>query len=203
MDKREIRNLINNSSPVIFEIGCADGKDTLDFIQTFNDLSFKMYCFEPEPRNAKVFRDTVHDGRVYFHEKAVGDISNSQTPFHQSNTEYSSSLLEHTEDLTKQWPVIKFENTLFIEKVSLDDFVESEKIDRIDFIWADVQGAEHLLIAGAKKTLREKVKYFYTEYSDIAYYKGEQTLEQILSLLPDFKLVWDFKTDVLLVNKYL
>ena len=54
MDKRKIKELINKNTPTIFEIGCADGKDTQDFINTFSDL--EIYCFEPEPKNIEIVK---------------------------------------------------------------------------------------------------------------------------------------------------
>jgi tRNA G46 methylase TrmB len=39
MNKQDIYNLINKKNPTIFEIGCADGKDTIEFINTFGDLN--------------------------------------------------------------------------------------------------------------------------------------------------------------------
>ena len=40
----------------------------------------------------------------------------------------------------------------------LDSWVKANKINKIDFIWADVQGAERELILGGLKTLNEKTE---------------------------------------------
>lgn len=91
ISKEKIRSLINKSSPVIFEVGCADGLDTLEFIQTFNDLSFKLFCFEPDPRNIEEFKKRINDHRVFLYEIAIGD-KNGLADFNQSSTICSSSL---------------------------------------------------------------------------------------------------------------
>jgi hypothetical protein len=57
MNKVEIKNLVNCSKPIIFEIGCADGGDTQDFVNVFSGTDFKMYCFEPEPTNIEIFKN--------------------------------------------------------------------------------------------------------------------------------------------------
>jgi hypothetical protein len=72
----------------------------------------------------------------------------------------------------------------------------------IDFIWADIQGAEINLIKGGKNTFKN-VKYFYTEYSNGNLYKGDKGLKGILKLLPNFEIECDYQGDVLLKNKYL
>ncbi len=41
-----------------------------------------------------------------------------------------------------------------ISCVSLDDFVESEGLERVDFIKADIEGAERELLQGAERTLK-------------------------------------------------
>ena len=33
MNKQQIKQLINKENPTIFEIGCADGRDTQEFIR--------------------------------------------------------------------------------------------------------------------------------------------------------------------------
>lgn len=40
-----------------------------------------------------------------------------------------------------------------VDAVSLDDFVEDNSIERVDFIKADIEGAERLMLQGAKRTL--------------------------------------------------
>ena len=72
----------------------------------------------------------------------------------------------------------------------------------IDFIWADVQGAEDFLIEGGKNTFKNKVRFFYTEYSKKLLYENSLNKEEILNLLGDsWEIIQDFNTDVLLKNK--
>ena len=75
------------------------------------------------------------------------------------------------------------------------------EIEKIDFIWADVQGAEEDLIKGGLKSLNNITKYFYTEFSNEELYKGQPNLSKILKLLPNFKIVKRYGNNVLLKNK--
>jgi hypothetical protein len=46
-----------------------------------------------------------------------------------------------------------------------------------------------------------KVKYLYTEYSNDEIYEGQASLNQILAALgSNWRIVHDFKTDILLEN---
>ncbi|MCY4315169.1 MAG: FkbM family methyltransferase, partial [Roseovarius sp.] len=69
-------------------------------------------------------------------------------------------------------------------------------ISKIDFLWADVQGAEGDLIEGARETLR-KNEYFYTEYSNKELYDGEWSLRKIGKSLPNHELIRVWRQDAL------
>lgn len=202
--KQEIKNLINNSAPVILEIGCADGIDTLEFISTFNDLPFKLFCFEPDPRNIEEFKKRIDDSRVLLYEIAIGD-KDGLTTFNQSSTIYSSSLKNpNIENIQKTWPMINFENSFDVNVTTIDSFIKDNSIEIVDFIWADVQGAEDLMISGGKNSLIDKVRYMYTEYSNVEYYENEPDLNKIIELMGDnWEVVQVFAADVLLKNKNL
>ncbi len=215
MDKNQIKRLVNKSNPVIFEIGCADGIDTMEFLELFGESS-TIYCFEPDDRNADVFqnggfrplrpdlKNGINNSNIIFEKKAIGDI-NGIVEFNQSSTIYSSSLKKPTDELFNEWPVIKFENTLKVECVTLDKYTEDNNIDIIDFIWADVQGAEDLMIIGGENTFKSKVRFLYTECSSgKEYYENSPNKNRINSLLGEnWEIIQDFGTDVLLRNKNL
>jgi len=90
-----------------------------------------------------------------------------------------------------------------VKTMPLDGWVKKEKINKIDFIWADVQGAEKELIEGALKTLNEKTRYFYTEFYNEELYEGQINLKSILKKLPNFRIINIYGDNVLLENKFL
>ena len=206
MKKEEIKNLVNKPNPTIFEIGCADGKDTIEFINVFGDL--KIYCFEPEPKNIELVKQTINYSNHFLFEGVISNV-NGKVVFNRSRTDnptdlsYSGSIKKPKEHLN-EWPFIKFDQEIEVESITLDSFCEKENIDVIDFIWADVQGAEGDLIIGGKNTLDTKVRYFYTEYSNKEYYDGQLNLARIKELLGDnWEIIADYGSDVLFKNKNL
>ena len=73
-------------------------------------------------------------------------------------------------------PWCKFESTITVPVRRLDSWAHAHDIDRVDFIWADIQGAEGDLVAGAHSTLA-RTRYLYTEYSNDEWYEGQPTLQ--------------------------
>ena len=206
MNKLEIKNLISKENPIIFEIGCADGGDTLEFINTFSDL--EIYCFEPEPKNIKLVKEKINYPKHHLFDGVVSDI-NGEVIFNRSRTDnpqdlsYSGSIKKPKEHLN-EWSFIKFDEEIVVKSITLDKFCNDKQIKLIDFIWADVQGAEENLILGGLKTLNEKARYFYTEYSNKEYYEGQLKLNELLFLMgPNWDVIKDFGSDILLKNKNL
>lgn len=184
-------------------MGAADGLDTGELASCLVGLDFHIWAFEPEPRNIEEFRKNVPMGdRVSLIPIALGD-SDGLADFHVSSTPYSSSLKEPiSAEFSKRWPAIQFNEKIKIGVRSLDSWATENQIGDVDFVWSDVQGAEDLLIAGARKTL-ERVKYFYTEYDNFSkpIYDGGKNLESIANLLgPNWTLMRDYGTDALFRN---
>jgi len=200
LTKHAIRRLVGSPAAVILEVGAADGVDTLEFLREFDHHEFRILAFEPDPRNIEQFVSNVRDARALLIPVAVGD-SDGFLDFYQSSTPYSSSLKRpNVKLLQHHWPEMKFDRVLKVRTTTLDSIVESQKLKGIDFIWCDVQGAEDLLIAGAKKTLHIS-RYFYTEYSREHFYEDDNSLDKISQLLgPDWRLIKDYGTDALFKN---
>ena len=69
----------------------------------------------------------------------------------------------------------------------------------MDFIWADVQGAEGDMVAGGP-TLFANTRFMLTEYSDDEMYEGQATLRSLRRLLRGWRVVIRYRDDVLLRN---
>ena len=69
----------------------------------------------------------------------------------------------------------------------------------VDFIWMDVQGAEHLVIAGGPSTFA-RTRFCYFEYSDSELYRGQQDLQTLLRALGTYRLLATYENNALAVN---
>lgn len=209
MDKNIIKQLVGKHNPVLFEIGCADGGDTQDFVNIFGDTDYRLYCFEPEPTNIQHFKNRNLPTNVSLFEGAVSK-ENGITRFNRSRNQHDyndyrySGSVKAPKEHTQNWPHILFDEFVDVQTITLDDFCNKNDIELIDFIWADVQGAEDYLIEGGKNMFEKGVRYFYTEYSDREFYENAPNQHRIKDLLGNnWEIVHDFRTDVLLRNKNL
>lgn len=198
--------LLNKTNPIILEIGAADGEDSLKFLDDFPDIS--LYCFEPDPRAIGLFKKAVlPNDNCNLYKIAISD-KDGRSVFYASSGKNSkgrehiySGSLKKPKLHTLRWPNILFSVISDIKTVRLDTWYACSGLNYIDFIWADVQGSEELLIRGGRNTL-SKTHYFYTEYNNIQLYEDQLTLDQIKKLLGDdfaIKEIW--ANDVLFVNK--
>lgn len=198
----EIKSWVGKEDAVILEIGANDGTDTKRFAEAFPKA--RIFAFEPDPRAAQRWQSNVTASNVTLVQKAIGN-SNGTITFHQSNGDVengpdtgwdlSGSIRAPKDHLTRH-PHINFDTTIEVPISTLDQWVEDSGIGQIDFIWADVQGAENDLIRGAQKALSQ-TRYFYTEYDNREMYEGQWSLQTISENLKDHTLIARWKNDAL------
>jgi FkbM family methyltransferase len=208
-DLHELVTLLGKDDPVILEIGANDGGHTALFLELFPKA--KIYAFEPDPRASEKFQRRLgNDSRVVLEKIAIsamdGEIdffmSNSTASEHvPGNWDKSGSIRKPKKHL-EVVPWCIFDQTIRVPTQRLDTWWQKAGVGQIDFIWADVQGAEIDLIQGGRRALAQ-TRYFYTEYANDELYEGQIPLRDILKLLPNFQLVYRFSHDVLLKNKRL
>jgi FkbM family methyltransferase len=211
LDLRILSELLreNTESGLFLEIGANDGGDTRRLLDAFPGI--RIECFEPDPRAIALWRTAVTSSRARLHEIAIGS-KNGTTLFHASSgspagreTEFpegwhlSGSIRRPTGHLSAH-PWCEFTSTIEVAVRSLDSWAAAEGVTEVDFIWADVQGAEIDLIEGGQATLSQ-TKFLYTEYCDVELYEGQHTLERLLELMPGWAVHTRFSDDVLLENR--
>lgn len=198
----QIRGLVGYG-PNLVEIGCHDGSDTVKFLE---EMPFaQIWCFDPERRATDRFEEKFsQDPRVTLYHCAIADVD-GEHQFYAStgkagrmeDWDYSGSLCEPTGHYTRS-PEIKFKNPILVPCMRLDTWYQNEKrLKSLDFIWADVQGSQRLLIAGGKQTLCH-TKWLYIESHDPPAYAGEPTQEELIVELAEWFEPVDFYAENIL-----
>jgi FkbM family methyltransferase len=207
-----LQNLIGEHARTILEIGAHHGDHTAALLRTFPHAH--LYAFEPDPRAIAAHRKLVKDPRLTLYEMAIGG-TNGRAEFHVSDGfppgqadalkanypkgwDQSGSLCAPKGHVQK-FPWCKFKRTISVEVRTLDAWASKHAPGTIDFIWADMQGAEGQLALGGPQALA-RTRFIYCEYSNEELYEGEPTLERLLELMPTFEIVHRLPNDVLLRN---
>jgi FkbM family methyltransferase len=111
-----------------------------------------VHCFEPVPHIHRRLRQNIErnnlQGVARLHHVALsdkaGDITMRIADENLPNQGMGSLVSDQLEELV---------NAITIKSTTLDDFAENEKLDRLDFIKIDIQGAEPLFLEGGRKTI--------------------------------------------------
>jgi len=206
MDKRVIKELLQKEDPLVLELGAHTGSDTLEFLAEFRDI--RIFCFEPDPRCAAKFRSAVNDPRCTLVEAAVAGSDGTAglrlssgrptrpwwgapwllkllgvKPLPDAGGDWEgSSTIKKAVSSCRLYPWLLFEKAAEVKTVRLDTWAAAQGLGAVDFIWADVQGAERDLIEGGRKTLAA-CRYLYLEYGETSPYPDALGRAETIELL--------------------
>ena len=188
------RVIENTDNPVVLELGAAEGEDTVRYVECLKALGrpYRYIAFEPDERNVWHLNRLVEKGGFELVPHAVGDRS-GLVGWRASNHPYSGSVKEPKEHMAL-WPHISFAPPSQIYMEELDNVAARMGIEKVDWIWCDVQGAEDLVIAGGLKTFA-KTRFFYTEYIEAEAYAGQIGRDEIHRRLPGtWRIAEDYRS---------
>jgi len=166
----------------VIDCGACWGEASLFFA---TKTKGKVFAFEFIAENLSVLKKNIELNPVYKNqieiiEKPLGKQSN-ETLYAIANGPGSSISSN------------KLENSIEYKTISIDDYVEQNDIDKIDFIKIDTEGAEEDILRGAIKT----IKRFKPKLAVCGYHKIDDLTvlpKLIKEILPDYKLYFDHHT---------
>jgi len=173
---------------VIFDIGSRDGLQAIELSNIFPDAN--VVAIECNPATLdKCHGNISQNPRITLVDKAINaytgrcafyptDPSRTITTWADGNPGASSLFVA-----TGDYPAEKYvQNRVEVDCIRVDDLCAQLKIDTIDLIWMDLQGAELLALQSAG-TLLDKVRYIYTEVSHRPIYSGQCLFDDVDAFL--------------------
>lgn len=183
--EKELYSVFNREEPiVVFDIGSCEGMDSFRYAGMFPKAT--VYAFEPLPDNFNIIQHCLTEHSVinvkafpYALSKITGKATfhiSSGTPEGKETEDWnfgnkSSSLYAPGETLNKR-PWLKFEESIEVDTMTIEDFCREQAVEQIDFIHMDVQGAELDVLEGAGDIL-QKLSLVWMEVGNIELYKGQ------------------------------
>ena len=137
--------------PVFFDVGANNGEWSIPFAQ--KNLNSKVYAFEPTPHMCNIIRSsTIGLKNYYLTEKAVSNFEDFADFKIAGQADWGcSSLLDFSDKSKTDWPGrndFKVTQTIRVEVIRLDRFIEQEQIEEIDYLHVDTQGSDLKVLIG-------------------------------------------------------
>jgi FkbM family methyltransferase len=141
----------------VIDVGAADGTSCIHWMDKDPDNT-TIWAFEPRPGAASaLFVNSKKFPTYHVVQKAVSDFT-GKAKFNVSVQGECSSLNEFAEEIDAVWPGredLKMAETVEVDVIRLEDFVNEFKIEKIDLLHVDAQGhdLEVLMGLGDKVTI--------------------------------------------------
>lgn len=157
----------------VFDLGANIGTITLIMSKMVGD-SGRVYSFEPATdRSLQKTISVNHLENCRVVPKAVSN-KNGQIEIHVFDSLKNSNITMTKERLAGYHHI-----TRVVESITLDSFVESNAIRRVDFIKMDIEGAEELAILGANQVIER----FHPRWSIASYHLHGTQHSRLVELL--------------------
>jgi FkbM family methyltransferase len=181
-----LRNWVERLRPrTIVELGAHVGEDTAWMAEI---PGCTVHAVEADPRNVPP-AELLSRGNVHWTAVAVSDREGeadfwgSERANDRPYPYTESSSLRRPKEHLAIWPDVTFAGKpMRVRANALDGLARATGIGSVDLLWADVQGAEDLMIRGGRETLA-RTSWLVVETSDREVYEGQATRAELLKLL--------------------
>ncbi len=179
---------------IVVDVGANIGLHTLNMARIVGNTG-QVFAFEPDPSNFEILGKNVKINNyqnIILEKKAIGD-KHGRTTLYQSDHPGKHRIFPQTEQAKSQ---------VQVELTNLDNYFDSDMIDKINFIKIDVEGLEFSVLKGMKNILKnsKKIKILFEFMPENTMEVGFTPIELLNYLTSnDFKLYcMDNKTKKLL-----
>ena len=172
-----LRFLCEDAIHTIVELGSGVGCEAIALHRYWQA---PVYTFECHPSHLNYCREAfIPFPGIHLIEKAVWDLNGPLTFYESEGNSFASSLFPSNGD----YPYEAYPQTpSTVDGIRLDTWMDSERIDRIDLLCLDVQGATYQALESLGRHL-PRVKYIIAEIETRPIYRGETLFPQVEDLL--------------------
>ena len=175
-EKDIIRILKSEKKLVIFDIGCYRGVFTKTILKLLVKKKYKFYLFDINKNVKKYIANLLKLKNIYYNEVAISNKNGKANYNYNRFFEFSGSSLSSLVKSDIKWVTSRkmISKILFLNSkgfikypvstITIDKFLEKNKIKLVDVMKVDIDGSEYEFLQGAKKTIENnKVKIILLE----------------------------------------
>ncbi len=149
--------VIQNATHAMIDIGGHAGFFSL-YAATLNS-KIPIYSFEPHSGNYKMLKENLKQNRIKNvnpKNLAVADHA-GEVELHTSQEDLNHSIVHAIEAIGE---------TQKVNSITLERILEKNKLDQVDLIKMDCEGAEFQILRSTSKNSFEKINHIFLEYHD-------------------------------------
>lgn len=163
LDMSRLNSVWGRRMEVVFDVGANVGQFAKEVRREVPGAI--IHSFEPHPKTFEVLVRSKADDRMFHYCLALGDRTGPVSFFDYGKHCDINSLVPDSR-VTTQFGMSSTEIT--VDGSTLDDFCADHRINRIDFLKIDVEGAELLMLKGAQGMLSAgQIMAVYCEFNDL------------------------------------
>lgn len=202
-----------NNINTILEFGSRYGEDSIAFAKRYPKAT--VFAFECNPNTLVACKKNINDYKnIILTEKAVSNIDGSVSFFKIDKDKTETTWLDGNQGASSllkasgKYPIEKYvQEEIKVESIMLSTFISKNRLNYIDILWMDIQGAELFALKGLKSDI-EKVKIIHIEVEFFEIYKDQVLFDEIAEFLNSngfemlgFSSLGEYAGDAIFINK--
>ena len=156
MDDSELIHSLVRDGDTFIDVGANIGWYSIGIPKVKNNV--KMYSFEPMPKTYKQFMENIKlndmEDKINTYHYGLSNKDGEVEFYYFPNNSGNSSMAKMNDGISEKM-VLKVE--------MLDTFIKNNKIDKVDFLKCDVEGAELLVFEGGIETIKKDKPIIFAE----------------------------------------
>ncbi len=172
----------NLNKQIFWDIGANIGLYSIFFSSLYD--SGKVFAFEPSTSNLRVLSRNIYingyQNQIFINQLALSNKNNLFLSMKENDFQEGVSLNTFGENFDFEGKQYLAKNEYNILGCSIDYLIDNKIMEIPDFIKIDVDGIEHLILQGGKKTLLEKkIKSVLIEINE-NFYEQKNQVENLM-----------------------